>query len=487
MKWPSMLLTIFLLSLLPETTHSASALAQQPAPEPLQVEVIATGLNVPWSLAFTPDGWLLFTQRPCQVRALRHTGGGWELIAEPVLRPSDCIEVADGDGLRGLALDPAFQQNGYLYLAYSYQDSSGQILTRVSRFTRGIGNELVLLEGIPDNAFHNAGRLKFGPDGRLYLATGDANDRTLPQDSSSLAGKILRFNPNGSLPEDNPFPGSPVYSLGHRNPQGLAWHPDTGQLFITEHGPSATIAGEPFFCCHDEINSIVAGGNHGWPLAIGAVQDARFIPPVLESGTDTWAPAGAAFYRSLPGQEWHGNLFFVTLLGQHLHRVVFQEPDFRSVAYHQRLLQGQYGRLRDVIQGPDGALYISTSNRDGRSGAQAGPKDDRILRVVLLKPTDQRATVQEAYLATLARQPEPGGLTYWANAGLSWPELLAALRISPEGLRVTAVRGIYIELLGRDPLGSDNGGLRAWVDAPLSLEDIRATILASPEYRQRAA
>jgi glucose/arabinose dehydrogenase len=187
----------------------------------------------------------------------------------------------------------------------------------------------------------------------------------------SLAGKVLRLNDDGSVPSDNPLPDSPVYSYGHRNPQGLAWHPITGQLFATEHGSSA----------RDEVNLIQPGKNYGWPTVQGVANDPRFVDPVLESGSTTWAPSGATFYGGdkLP-QEWRGKLFFAGLRGTQIHWVSLEGPDFTRVADHGALFEGVFGRIRTVVQGPDGYLYFATSNRDGRGSP--GPQDDRILRIV---------------------------------------------------------------------------------------------------------
>lgn len=175
----------------------------------------------------------------------------------------------------------------------------------------GRGTDLtVILDRIPGASIHDGGRIKFGPEGKLYITTGDAANPSLAQDLNSLAGKILRINSDGSIPEDNPFPGSPIYSYGHRNPQGLAWHPLTKELFSTEHGPS----GAPPNCCHDEVNIIEPGKNYGWPIVFGMARDPRFVDPILESGLDTWAPSGAFFYsgNELP-ESWKDNLFFTAL------------------------------------------------------------------------------------------------------------------------------------------------------------------------------
>lgn len=347
-----------------------------------RVEVVASHLVVPWALAFAPDGRLFFTQRVCELRVMAKIGGSFQLQPQPVLKLPTCTH--DGDGVRGLALDPHFAQNHYLYLIYSNRGEDGELDTRLSRFTERDGradDERILYGGIPDTGGHNAGRLKFGHDGRLYLTTGETGYPSLSQDLTSLAGKILRLNPNGSIPADNPIPGSAVYASGLRNPQGMAWHPFSGQLFGTDHGPSPGFIPDQG-CCHDEVNRIIPGGNYGWPLIIGAAVDPRFVSPIMESGEDTWAPSGADFGWSEAFPDWKGSFFFAALRGEHLHRVILKSPNLLQVGRDERLFGGQFGRLRDVVQGPDGFLYFSTSNHDGRGSASPKPEDDRILRIV---------------------------------------------------------------------------------------------------------
>lgn len=351
---------------------------QAPKSGPPQVEVVASNLDVPWALAFAPDGRLFFTEHICRLMVIMKSGGDFQLQPEPVLRIPTCS--SEEDGIRGLALDPDFHNNGYLYLVYTQEDELGA-RTRLSRFTERDGRaaeEKVLADGVPYSNRKYGGRLKFGPDGKLYLTTGDVKELNLSQDPDSLAGKILRFNRDGSIPKDNPYPNSPVYSLGHRNPQGMAWHPVTNQLFSTDHGPT----GEFGACCHDEINLVLPGGNYGWPVVFGASEDPRFIAPVIESGESVWAPAGAEFYRGKLLPEWHGDLFFTGLRGSNLYRLSLSPPEYTKVKSLEPVLKESYGRLREVIQGPEGALYFTTSNRDGRSGAIAGPEDDKILRLV---------------------------------------------------------------------------------------------------------
>jgi len=341
------------------------------------VQLVAGGLVAPWAVDLAPDGRLFVTERPGRVRILQ-LGQGGGLRSEPwATLPASTVR--DGEkGLLGVALDPDFSRNGFVYLYYSYAAANGATRDKVVRLRDDNGRgteETVILDGIPGNSNHDGGRVKFGPDGKLYITTGDAENGANAQNPASLAGKILRMNKDGSVPADNPTPGSPVWSLGHRNVQGIAWQPDTAALYETEHGPS-----NPFpDCCHDEVNLIVRGANYGWPTVRAIANDQRFRDPLVESGSfETWAPSGAAF-ASRPG-PLRGSLLFATLRGQHLHRVVFG-ADGRTVAFQEKLLTGQYGRLRDVYEIASGEFLVLTSNRDGRG--QPVPDDDRVLLVTL--------------------------------------------------------------------------------------------------------
>jgi glucose/arabinose dehydrogenase len=308
--------------------------------------------------------------------------GRIRIVKDGALQPEPwmTLQVAEVSeaGLLGLAIDPNFAQNRYVYVAYTYR-SGARLVNRLARLRedpssgKGVADK-VLIDNVPGANNHDGGRVKFGPDGKLYWTMGDAQNMASAQNQGSLNGKILRLNPDGSVPTDNPFPNSYVYSFGHRNPQGLAWQPGTGRLYETEHGPSGEKG-----CCRDEVNFIEAGKNYGWPTVTGSDTQPGMFPPVIHSGDNgTWAPGGVAF---VSGGPWAGSLLFAGLRGAALIRVTLDPGNPRSVVSTEELLKGQYGRLRDVVEGPDGAIYITTSNRDGRGRPAAD--DDRILRLTV--------------------------------------------------------------------------------------------------------
>lgn len=341
------------------------------SPMEVRVETVVSDLQVPWSLAFAPDGRLFLSERPGRIRTVRAG------ILDPEPWATLSVRAVGEGGLMGLALSPTFDEEPWVYVCYTYTDR-GQAQNRISRLREVDGrgaDEQVILDGFPGAAIHNGCRLKFGPDGKLYATIGDAAQRSRAQDLTSLSGKILRLDPDGSVPADNPFGAtSPIYTYGHRNPQGLAFDPRSGALVATEHGPS----GEVGIGAYDEVNVVVAGSNYGWPVVIGAPGLAPYADPLLAYPDAAVPPAGATFYLAQQIPQWTGNLFFASLGARHLQRVVFNGRG--DVVAIERLFDGVFGRLRDVIEGPDGALYIATSNRDGRGNPAAD--DDRILRIV---------------------------------------------------------------------------------------------------------
>jgi glucose/arabinose dehydrogenase len=336
----------------------------------VRVETVAENLDIPWSIVWTPDGTVFFTERSGDLRVIQDG-----IVSE---KPILSLDVGGGEGgLLGIALDPNYSENHYIYLYYTYNDfiSTENKVVRYVESNLSLSEDKVLMDKIPGGPFHDGGRIKFGPDGKLYITTGDAGNADLSQDKNSVAGKILRINSDGSIPEDNPFPDSSVYSYGHRNPQGLDWD-ESGNLVATEHGPSGWHG-----VAHDEINVIVSGANYGWPDIIGSETMDGLVTPIMNTGDDTWAPSGAEFYDGDKIPKWNGKYFVATLFGNHLHMIDF-DLEKNKVISDQKLFDGEFGRLRDVTTGPDGYLYILTSNQDGRGTPEIN--DDRILRIVPL-------------------------------------------------------------------------------------------------------
>lgn len=339
-----------------------------------RVEAVATGLEVPWGLAFLPNKNLLFTERPGRVRLIENG----KLRAEPVFVVPD-VEPSSESGLMDVSLHPDFKTNGFVYLAYAYASDGKRVKVVRYKFDGNkFSDSKTIIENIPAAPNHAGTRARFGPDGKLYVTTGDSTTWELAQDNNSLAGKTLRLNDDGTVPKDNPFAGRAgyrpeIFSTGHRNAQGLAWQPGSGLMFQTEHGPSGF---EGKGGGADEVNIVERGKNYGWPTIYGAKAQAGLEPPLLEY-TPSCAPASGAFYNADQLPAFKGNFFFGCLRGARLIRIVL---DGRKVVSQENLMSDTYGRIREVAEGPDGYLYFSTSNRDGR-GSPA-KDDDRIMRIV---------------------------------------------------------------------------------------------------------
>lgn len=318
--------------------------------------LIAQNLEVPWAIAFLPDNRMLVTERPGRVRVIDKNGN---LNPTPILELDVVKKILGEGGLHGITIHPEFEKNHFVYLYYTYSNQGNGSLNRVSRYVLGgekLNAEEIIVDKIPGALFHDGGRIKFGPDNLLYITTGDAQDPSLAQNKNSTAGKILRVTPDGNPAPGNPF-GNLVYSYGHRNPQGITWD-NTGALWETEHGSTNT----------DELNLIEIGKNYGWPEIKGDEQEDGLTSPVIHSGSDTWAPGGAAYLN--------GAVYFVGLRGQALYEAFIKDG---RVAEKKTHFKNQFGRIRDVVVGPDDMLYITTSNRDGRGNPNSG--DDKIIRV----------------------------------------------------------------------------------------------------------
>jgi glucose/arabinose dehydrogenase len=327
-------------------TASSSSTASTAA---RSVRTIATGLRVPWGIGFLPNGDALVSERTTG-RILRiPKGGGKPRLAMRV--PGVDVGAGEG-GLLGLAVSPTYAKDR---LVYAYFTSARD--NRIVRFRLG-GPLHPILTGVRRGLIHDGGRIAFGPDGKLYAGVGETGDSGLAQQSRALNGKILRMNPDGSVPADNPFNGSLVWSYGHRNVQGLAWD-RAGRLWESEFGQDR----------FDEVNLIVKGRNYGWPFVegVGSTRGGRFTNPLVTWPTDQASPSGDAVLGS--------NLYVAALRGEALWRIPLRGD---RVGRPVKLLAGRYGRLRTVVVAPDRSLWIATSNRDGRG--QPMPGDDRIIR-----------------------------------------------------------------------------------------------------------
>jgi glucose/arabinose dehydrogenase len=327
------------------TPTSAAAAPGPPA-------VVATGLNVPWALAFLPTGEALVSERDTG-RILRvPAGGGTPTVVMRI--PGVATDTAEG-GLLGLAVSPSYPAD---HLVYAYHTTRTD--NRIVRFPLG-GTVQPILTGLRRGSIHNGGRIAFGPDGKLYAGVGETGMKPLAQQRAALNGKILRINPDGSVPAGNPFPGSPVWTYGHRNVQGLAWD-QAGRLWATEFGQNRL----------DEVNLIQPGHNYGWPNVEGAgnTHGGTYTNPLVTWPTSQASPSGAAIIGT--------TMYIGALRGQALLRVAL---DGTRASAAPPLFRNTYGRIRAVAAAPDGRLWFTTSNRDGRGNPRSG--DDKIIALAV--------------------------------------------------------------------------------------------------------
>ena len=329
-----------------------------PAFGDMNIDVVVDGLNNPWEMVFAPNGDIYFSERDGRIWKIESFGEAKVIQTFP---KSGSYE----GGTLGLALHPNFEENKKIYV-YQTNLELEFFQNKVFSFTVD-GDELIdkqtIIDDIPGAPWHDGGRIAFGPDGKLYITTGDAVNPGWSQDLSSLAGKILRINPDGTIPDDNPFDSSPIFSYGHRNPQGIAWSND-GLLVSSEHGPSGEMG-----YGHDEINVIVKGKNYGWPKVVGDSSDDSFVNPIIHSGQTTWAPSGMVYFDSNKIPSLDGKFLVGALRGQHL--MIVDVAENGSLVSAEKMFEGEFGRIRTAQIGPDGVLYLLTANGD----------NDKIVRI----------------------------------------------------------------------------------------------------------
>ncbi|MDQ3164556.1 MAG: PQQ-dependent sugar dehydrogenase [Actinomycetota bacterium] len=326
-----------------------------PPPSPRVAGTVATGLTSPWDVVFLPDGDALLSERDTGLVKRITESGDVDTVGE-----ISASEPSSEGGLLGLAVHPDYPEQPYLYAYYS-TDTDNRVVRLRYAPGESFGPEELLIDGIPSSEIHNGGRIAFGPDGMLYVATGDGSTGEVSQDRSSLGGKILRLTPEGDPAPDNPFGGSPVWTYGHRNVQGIDWD-DAGNLYASEFGQDTW----------DELNLIEQGSNYGWPKVEGASdRDKIFTDPLVQWRPDEASPSAVAYAD--------GAVWMVGLAGERLWRITV--TDGQVIGQPEAFFTSEYGRLREVEAAPDGSLWLVTSNTDGR-GTPA-PDDDRILRLEL--------------------------------------------------------------------------------------------------------
>jgi glucose/arabinose dehydrogenase len=340
---------------------------EKPVEEPIRdhslaLQTLDKNLYIPWGLGYLPNGDLLFTER----------NGGFNLLKKGasahITLATRAVNTNGEGGLLSLAIDPLYATNHFVYV-YETKGNDNRVV-RLKYENEVLTEDQVILSGIPEANNHDGGALKFGPDGYLYVGTGDAQTPSKAQDKSSLSGKILRIDRDGNAAPGNPF-NSRIWSYGHRNVQGFAWT-SAGTLLATEHGPS----GENGWCCHDEINLIQPGKNYGWPLTYAGQEKDSLTPALMHSGQDTWAPSGCTYLPA--GAIWPNCLVVATLRGQCLQRF-YLNVSGTQIVNRTDTLKNQLNRIRTVTLSPDGALVFSSSN-SGNAAALL-PEDDKIFRL----------------------------------------------------------------------------------------------------------
>ncbi|MDI9347330.1 MAG: PQQ-dependent sugar dehydrogenase [Methylacidiphilales bacterium] len=318
-----------------------------------QTEIIVNGLQIPWAITDIGKQRFLITERAGRIILVELQNK----TKKVVLRLPQVIAKSES-GLLGIDTDKNFANNGFLYIAFTHYDKKKNLVNALAKLywdesTSTLHFHKILLDNVEGARWHNGGRVKVGQDGHIYWSTGDATNPDLAQDLTSLNGKILRISTDGTIPTDNPF-NNYIYSYGHRNVQGLAWHPTNNQLYATEHGPSGI---PKLNCCQDEINQIHKGANYGWPIITGSQSKTNLQTPIIHSGNDTWAPSGMTIPTT---GKWQHNIIFTGLRGQS----IYQATITQLKAY----FTNQFGRIRDIIEAKDKQLYFITNNQSEDEG-----------------------------------------------------------------------------------------------------------------------
>ncbi len=355
------------------TANLSNLQPESPIAKNFKIETVATNLEVPWALAWLPDGRILFTERPGRIRIIKNG----VVDPNPVATLTGVISRGEG-GLMDITCHPKFSENNLIYVSYVTQGSPAQVVVvRYKFLNNNVSEPKTIINGIAASMNHAGCRTRFGPDGKLYITTGERFQGYRAQDMNDLGGKTLRVNDDGSIPKDNPFINTPgarpeIWSLGHRNAQGIAWHPETGHMFQNEHGPSGSDGPGG----GDEVNYVEKGKNYGWPNIHHKQTAPGMIAPLIEY-TPAIAPGGATFCTGKMFPEWKNNFFITGLRGECVIRLTIVND---KIASQEKLIDGEYGRIREIAEAPDGSIWFTTSNRDGRGRIQQN--DDKIYKIV---------------------------------------------------------------------------------------------------------
>jgi len=418
----------------------------------VDTSTIIPGLDTPWELLWGPDNFLWFTERQGTVSRLNPTNGQRTVI----LTIADVFEYGEG-GLLGMALHPDFQTQPYVYLVYNYTSGSliKERLVRYSWDGNSLTNQETLIDGISANSYHNGSRLVFGPDGKLYMSTGDAGNTSNSQNMNSLSGKILRINPNGSVPDDNPFSGNYIWTTGHRNAQGLTFSPD-GILYSSEHGPDSD----------DELNIIETGRNYGWPQVAGFCDlpaetdfcSENNVREPIAAWTPTLAVAGISYYDHPGIPEWQHSILMTSLKAGKLVSLKLSS-DGLSIMEQADWLVNLYGRLRDICVSPDGRVFLAVSNRDGRGTPRQG--DDRIVEIRAVNSTGISTTPAGTKTLKIIPNPVKGEAAVYFSEKLKatgyaiydqWGKMVAHDKVNSSGFKINTGKfssgNYYLKITG---------------------------------------